>query len=420
MSPVPPNARAPGHGTAPARDAASARAAAPSRCAVPSRGGRPAPARLALFVLVLLPALAPIAAAPLWAQESAREAELSRVRGEIRRLEGELRRLSARESGAAGELERVTVELELQQGQVAEARAAREVAGERLRASEAELRRLGGELEAVRSELRRRVGGLYRLGRHGYLRLLLSVETGADPLEAVRTLRYLVRRDARAFARYSEARDRVGAERETLAAWRDESQLWLEREETRRRELERVQRRQELVLARLGGERRTLTEQAARLEDRESKLANFIDFLVGRSNGAPPGPLAGRPIQDFRGVLDWPAAGRVSQGFGPRLDPRYGTRVPHNGVELTLTAGTEVRAVYPGKVLFASPFQGYGPTVILHHPGRVFSLYAGLSRLSVGRDAVVDLGDVVGTSGETLYFEVRVENRPEDPTDWLR
>jgi septal ring factor EnvC (AmiA/AmiB activator) len=130
--------------------------------------------------------------------------------------------------------------------------------------------------------------------------------------------------------------------------------------------------------------------------------------------------VAGRPIQDFRGVLDWPAAGPVAVGFGPRRDPRYQTTVPHNGVEITTAPGAEVRAVYSGKVLFAAPFRGYGPTVIVLHPGRVFTLYAGLDRLRVGKDAMVSLGDSVGAAGRALYFEIRADNRPQDPRDWLR
>ena len=68
-------------------------------------------------------------------------------------------------------------------------------------------------------------------------------------------------------------------------------------------------------------------------------------------------------------MLDWPAPGRMVRGFGPRLDPRYGTRVPHNGIELAVEPGTPVRAVYPGKVLFAAPFRGYGPTVSTSRSG---------------------------------------------------
>lgn len=388
-----------------------------------SARGRPRrPASVALAVLIGAavaltmqpPPAALSAAAPAAAPD--RERELERVREEIVRLQRELGRLERRASGAAGELERLEVELALQRERVAEARAAQELAVQRLAGSEAELERLGRELEATAAELRRRLVGLYRLGRHGYLRLLLSVEPGSDPLEAFRLLRYLVRRDARAFDRYTAASRDLALERDKAAAWREEAESWLDREEARGRELARLTRRQELVLAQLGGERRELAAEAARLEDREAKLSSFLDFLFGRTDA----PLSGRPIQEFRGVLDWPAPGRVTQGFGPRLDPRYGTRVPHNGVELAVTPGAGVRAVYPGKVLFAAPFRGYGPTVIVHHSGRVFTLYAGLEELAVGRDEVVELGEVVGLARETLYFEIRVENRPEDPRAWLR
>lgn len=391
-------------------------------CAGRRRGGRGGVGRAApaaVLALAVSAALAPGAAVRAQDPPGAtldREQELLRVRAEIERLQRRLDGLRRRESGAEGELERLGVELALQRERVAEARAAAGLARERLAGSEAELERLGAELEATRDELRRRLVGLYRLGRHGYLRLLLSVEPGNDPLEAFRVLRFLVRRDARAFDRYSAARERVALERDKAAAWRAEAEEWFGREEARGSELSRLRRRQELLVARLGGERRALAAQAAELEDREAKLSNFLDFLYGRSGSS----LSGRPIQEFRGVLDWPVPGRVTTGFGPRLDPRYGTRVPHNGLELAVERGAEVEAVYPGKVLFAAPFRGYGPTVIVHHPGRVFTLYAGLAELSVGRDAVVALGDVVGIADDTLYFEIRVENRPEDPRAWLR
>ena len=125
-------------------------------------------------------------------------------------------------------------------------------------------------------------------------------------------------------------------------------------------------------------------------------------------------------MQQFRGVLDWPAEGKVTEGFGSILDPRYRTKVPHNGVDLAVAAGAPVKAVFPGKVLYAAPFQGYGDTVIVQHPGRVFTLYAGLASMRVGREDMLSLGDTVGLASDKLYFEIRVENRPEDPLSWLR
>jgi septal ring factor EnvC (AmiA/AmiB activator) len=95
--------------------------------------------------------------------------------------------------------------------------------------------------------------------------------------------------------------------------------------------------------------------------------------------------------------------------------------VPHNGVDIAVAAaGAPVKAVFPGKVLYAAPFQGYGNTVIVQHPGRVFTLYAGLSSMRVGKEDMLSLGDTVGLASDKLYFEIRVENRPEDPLSWLR
>ena len=257
--------------------------------------------------------------------------------------------------------------------------------------------------------------GLYRLGQQGYLRLLLSVEPDGDVLGAVRTLRYLVRRDAKAIDRYVESRDALEQQRQVLVAQREEAERWAAEERSRRDRLVAVRRRQQRLLEEASRERRELARRADELEAKERRLARLISALAAASDA-----LDGEPIQEFQGVLDWPVEGEVTTGFGPRLDPRYGTRVPHTGIEIASEPGREAAAVYPGKVLFAAPLEGYGPTVVMLHPGRVFTLYAGLTDLRVSSEDVLSLGSMVGTTSERLYFEIRVENRPQDPLRWLR
>jgi septal ring factor EnvC (AmiA/AmiB activator) len=355
--------------------------------------------------------------------------DLAAIRREIGLLEERLAHARDKERTLQERLEAAALELQLQRRRVAEAVAARGLAEERVAEAELEVARLEEALHEARTSLRKRVTGLYRLGRHGHLRLLLSVEAGSDLPSAVRLLRFLVRRDARAIDGFREAAERLAAERERLVAERLEVERWVEQAETRRRRLATVRTRQERLLARARDERRELAERAETLVEKERKLTNLIDFLSGRQIA----PLSGRPIGEFRGVLDWPVAGEVVLGFGPRTDPRYRTEVPHNGIEIRpeVPAGrsagpggrparAEIRAVYPGKVLFAAPFEGYGLTVIVHHPGRVFSLYAGLDELLVAQGDVLELGDPVGMTAGRVYFEVRRENRPEDPLSWLR
>ena len=213
-------------------------------------------------------------------------------------------------------------------------------------------------------------------------------------------------------------------EQERLEARRTEMAQWEAEEESRRDELASMRDVRARVLARVTDRRRQLAEQARELEEKERKLTRFIDTLVADAEstaGEPAAEPGGTSIREFRGVLDWPVADPdVEIEFGPRRDPRYLTEVPHNGLGLGVETGTRVRSVFPGEVLYAAEFEGYGPMVVVRHAGRVFTLYAGLQLLNVGPGDVLSLGDVLGASGDSLYFEIRVDNQPEDPRSWLR
>jgi septal ring factor EnvC (AmiA/AmiB activator) len=355
----------------------------------------------------------PAAAPPPEAR--AREAELATLRGEIAALEVRLEAARRQQSGAAGELAAADLALQLEEKRLAEAVAARDQAAEREAAGERQVSALEQALAERRREFQRQLTGLYRLGRQGYLRLFFLLKPDSSLLPSIRLMRYLVRRDRQAVDSYQQAKDGLSRRRDQLAAERLDRDRWLGWEQTRRHELVAARQRKVALLARVERERSALATRAVELADRERKLAAFLDLLYDRSGGA----LAGAPIQQFRGILDWPAAGRVVARFGPRLDPRYHTQVPHNGIDLETVAGSEVKAVYPGKVLYAAPFEGYGLTVVVHHPGRVFTLYAGLEELRKAKDDMVSLTETVGLAADRLYFEIRVENHPEDPLSWL-
>ncbi len=351
--------------------------------------------------------------------------ELAALRAEISALEARLKTLSARQSDLRGELARLDLELALQQKRSAEAAVARRLAIARVETAELAVNRLAGDLGQARADLSRRLAGLYRLGRQGYVRLLLAAEPGSDVLSAVRWIRYLARRDRAAIGRYEQVHTELARQRDELVAHRAEADSWAEQERRRGRELAEGRRRHGDLLAAAERERLSVASRAVELAGREQRLAELADELYDASaaplTGAPlsGGPLSGARIQDFRGALAWPASGRVSAGFGPRIDPRYNTRVPHHGIDLETEPGAIVQAVYPGKVVFAAEFKGYGPTAIVHHAGRVFTLYAGLGSLRVKRGDVLSLGQSIGAASERLYFEIRIENQPEDPTPWL-
>jgi murein hydrolase activator len=108
------------------------------------------------------------------------------------------------------------------------------------------------------------------------------------------------------------------------------------------------------------------------------------------------------------------------------VHPRYGTRVPQNGIDITAPLGTPVRAVAAGSVVYVDWLPGYGRTVILDHGGGFYTLYAHASSVAVHRgDRVVEgqtiagVGDTDSIRGPCLHFEVRQGEKALNPREWL-
>ena len=88
--------------------------------------------------------------------------------------------------------------------------------------------------------------------------------------------------------------------------------------------------------------------------------------------------------------------------------------------------GSPVYAVWPGKVVHAGWFKGYGNLLIVDHGHGFFSLMAHLDTLERAVGEILRKGDQIGTVGETgslkgpyLYFELRDGQTPLDPERWF-
>jgi len=346
-----------------------------------------------------------------------REAGLAAIRRQIRRLEGELEAASARRESLAQSLERVGVELRLQERRIEESVAALALTEIRVLDTEDEVRRLERELAKKRLELRGHLLTLYSFGKQGYLRLILSMEVDHDIPSAIRQIRFLARRDAMTVEDFETLSASLAAERQRLEDERAALGRLVEEERLRRAVMADTQRRHRALLAEVERRHVALKARSAELRDREARLAELITLLLAQNEEHA---FAASKIQDFRGVLDWPVDGEVVIEFGPRTDPRYGTRIPHNGIAISPTDGARVKPIFGGRVLFAAPFEGYGRTVVLSHSGGVLSLYAGLRELQVAKGDVVSLKQSLGLASKDFYFQIRVANAAVDPRGWLR
>lgn len=109
-----------------------------------------------------------------------------------------------------------------------------------------------------------------------------------------------------------------------------------------------------------------------------------------------------------------PVMGWVSSGFGWREHPVEGGEKFHNGVDLAVNDGTEVKAFASGVVDYIGDSPIYGKYLQLKHEGGVTTFYAHCSKLCVQQGEAVSAGQKVAESGETgnatgphLHFELK-------------
>lgn len=127
-----------------------------------------------------------------------------------------------------------------------------------------------------------------------------------------------------------------------------------------------------------------------------------------------------------KGKLPWPADGPVVGRFGKHYHPVYKNLQlpPNNGVDIALTRGTQVKAVFDGVVKQVMVMPGYSQCVLIQH-GNYFTLYCKLKSLNVAEGDKVKTSDVIGSvdaiGGQVqLHFEVWKGSTPQDPETWLK
>ncbi|MBA4724959.1 MAG: murein hydrolase activator EnvC [Pseudomonas sp.] len=393
-------------------------------------------------------------------ERAAARQQIEAARQDIAELQKLLKQIEQEKSGVQKQLQTTESEMGQLEKQV-------DSLQQEIDRSEAELERLNEEkatLEGARLEQQRLIGlqarAAYQNGRQEYLKLLLNQQnpekfsrtlTYYDYLNKARleqldsfneTLRQLANVEADIEAQQNllaEKKDGLLERRNQLAEVRKERQQTLAKLNsdlsTRERKLQ-ARRQEQAQFERV---LKTIEETLAR-QAREAEEARQRELLAERQrqqqrqagSAAPSGPMVssagssfGGPFAQAKGKLPWPVDGRLVARYGT---PRGGdARTKWDGVLIGASAGTQVRAVHGGRVVFADWLRGAGLLVILDHGNGYLSLYGHNQSLLRDAGEIVKAGDpiaTVGTSGgqETaaLYFAIRQQGRPSDPAQWCR
>ena len=164
--------------------------------------------------------------------------------------------------------------------------------------------------------------------------------------------------------------------------------------------------------------------EIVRLRRDQQALQALVDQLRQALADIPADLTQGRRFSSLRGRILWPVSGRLLNHYG---QPRAGGHMRWEGDLIAAPAGTAVRAVSYGRVVYADWMPHFGLLVILDHGGGYLSIYA--HNQSIARqvgdwvqagETIAALGDSGGQEQPALYFELRHGKDTLDPRRWCR
>ncbi len=124
----------------------------------------------------------------------------------------------------------------------------------------------------------------------------------------------------------------------------------------------------------------------------------------------------------------WPVMGKLESGLGGRRNPFGGGGgfEYHEGQDIDAPYGTPVQVAASGRVIIAGRQRGYGNVVYVDHGNGLSTRYGHLSEIDVTVGQTVTRGQTIGLVGSTgrstgphLHYEVRINNQPVDPRQYL-
>ncbi|MGE8407067.1 MAG: murein hydrolase activator EnvC family protein [Pseudomonas sp.] len=411
---------------------------------------------------------------PAFADERAQtQQQLDATRQDIAELKKKLGQLQEERSGVQKDLRGTETDIGTLEKQV-------EALQHELKKSEGELERLDTEkkkLQSARIEQQRLIAIQARSayqnnGREEYLKLLLNQQ---NPEKFARTLTYY---DYLSKARLAQLRSFNETLRQLANVEKDialqQAQLLAQQGDidARRQELEKVRVERQTVLAKLNDDMKDRDRKLAARQQEQAELGRVLktieETLARQAREAeearqrallaeqeaekqrqreaalatreePPkkpktssGPLVssdgavyGGAFSAAQGKLPWPVNGRLLARFGETRGDD--ARAKWDGVMISASAGSQVHAVHGGRVVFADWLRGAGLLVILDHGNGYLSLYGHNQTLLKSAGDIVKAGETISTVGDSggqsspaLYFAIRQQGRPTDPTQWCR
>jgi len=284
------------------------------------------------------------------------------------------------------------------------------------------------ELERLQQMYARRIIRFYKYGRMKDLELLLSARSFNQTLAWLKFQRLIAKNDQRNYHNIIKKKSKIEVQRNQLKQEAiAQRQLLNEKKQEEARLADNRQKRSEL-LARVQNNKQLLLQRLREYELSMHEIQRLIKIEEDkRIVLEQEGVVQATDFPSLKGRMIWPTRGRIINHFGRYQHPKFkGVTLQNIGIDIQAEFGQEVRATGKGIVTAITWQRGRGNIVMINHFGGYFTVYTHLSQIFVQVDDSVEIGQVIGTvgdsgslSGPQLHFEIWKNKQPLNPEEWL-
>ena len=263
----------------------------------------------------------------------------------------------------------------------------------------------------------------YRLGGDSRLKLLLNQEQPDSIARIQRFYRYLTDDRAAKIDQFNDTLKELAKIKLQIESENHQLIANRQRLDDRRSELEIQQQQRGLKIARIDSDIEDRNQRLAQLNnDRERLQELVVQVRQAIINLKPPGN--NEPFQRRKGKMTMPTKGKLVRSFG---SSRNEGLMRWQGVVIRAPEGASVNAIHHGRVVYSDYLRGHGLLTIIDHGNGYMSLYAHNQALLKEAGDWVGTGDIIARVGNSggqkrpgLYFEVRHDGNPVNPSQWCR
>jgi len=285
---------------------------------------------------------------------------------------------------------------------------------ERLQQTKNQIAHLNQGMERTKEALFSRLIALYKMERIPPETFLLTSASYLELLRIDKFLRIIINFDSRLIDTYRYQVRLKSRFQEELIQDQFQWERNISEMEEKKKEIEQVRKTKQALLKSIQNQKVVYQKVIGELEARAKELQTLINKLEREKSLIAYGKS--KP-EGLKGKLSPPVQGKVISLFREK---------GRNGIEIKAPTGAEIRAVLPGKVLYADWFKGFGNVVIIDHGDRTFTISGYASELLKREGDIVFQGEtiaLVGSSGSLkgpcLYFEIRHQGKPQNPMHWI-